>query len=394
MTAVVLACTCGETIGNDVGVLTLYGVGRSSDESAIEQTSRAHQVGCRRVERIQISHWNKAYHAVGTQRLGSSPEVGVGSRTGTIEGHIGIGKSADPVGHLHIDVTTYVEAVGIVILCVTVVQVVARTHITDVGVVVGTLGTATELSNDLRAVVGLLEVIARIEIDVGIAIGVYTCIGVVDGLIAVLPGIAIVHKGLIVEGHVFGSTQILGERLGYVPTSVGTHLDLQILVVATLGSNQDYTLGSTATIEHHSLGTLHEGHLSNLIGLYVVGITRYTVNEHQIIGLAPQRGSVETRDIALHIVEAVGVVVLRGKFLVVEHRHTTQQILLKHTAEGDVHLLCCVFLVKLLCKADGREQRCRQQQVFEICCIHANEYFLLGKTLSFFSLNITSRDSA
>ena len=250
----------------------------------------------------------------------------------------------------------------------------------------GTLGTTTELSNNLRAVVNLLEVIARIEIYVGIAIGVHTCIGVVDGLIAVLPGIAIVHEGLIVEGHVFGSTQILGERLGNVPTGVGTHLDLQVLVVATLGGDQDHTLGSTATIENHGLGALHEGHLSNLVGLYVVGITGHTVNEHQIIGLAPQRGSVETRDIALHIVEAVGVVVLRGKFLVVEHRHTTQQILLRHTAEGDVHLLCCVLLVKLLCKADGREQRCRQQQVFEICCIHANEYFLLGKTLSFFSI--------
>ena len=308
--AVVLARTSGIAVGNDVGVFIADGIGRRSDEATVKQACRTHQVGRSLVERVEVRRGDEAHHAVGTQRGSIGPEVGVGGRTGAVERHVGIGKGRDPVRNLHIDVAAHVQSVGVVVLRVAVVQVVARALIADVGVVVGAVAAATELSHHLRAVIGLLEVVARIEVHVGIAIGVRTGVGVVDSFVAVLLGQAVVHQGLVVEGHVLGGTEVLGERLGDVPSRVGRDLDLQVLVVTALGGDQDGALGGTAAVEHHGLCALHEGHLCDLVRLHVVGIAGHTVNEHQIVGLAPERSAVEAGDVALHIVEAVGVVVL------------------------------------------------------------------------------------
>ena len=104
--------------------------------------------------------------------------------------------------------------------------------------------------------------------------------------------------------------------------------------MTTLGGDQGDTLGSTATIEHNSLCTFQEGDRLDLIGLHIVSGTGHTINQYQhtighldivitINGIfrrtfeTPHTVAVETSHIALHVVKAVGVIVLIHQLSVV-----------------------------------------------------------------------------
>ena len=108
--------------------------------------------------------------------------------------------------------------------------------------------------------------------------------------------------------------------------------------MTTLGGNQDSALGSTATIKHHSLGTFQEGNLLDLRGQHVVGLTGYTVDQHELVGETPHTIAVITGHITLQIVKAIGIVVLIHQVSVVHAGDTTQNIFLGHLAECHIDL--------------------------------------------------------
>ena len=69
-----------------------------------------------------------------------------------------------------------------------------------------------------------------------------------------------------------------------------------------------------ATIENNGRSTLEEGNVFNLRWQNIVCITWHTVNQHKCITLVPQR-PVITCSQSLHIVEAIGIVVLLQQIL-------------------------------------------------------------------------------
>ena len=116
--------------------------------------------------------------------------------------------------------------------------------------------------------------------------------------------------------------------------------------MSTLGGNQDGTLGGTAAIKHYSLCALQEGNFLYLRRQYVIGLTGYTVDQNQLVREAPHTCTVETGYIALHVVKAVGIVVLVRQISIVQTGDTAHDVFLGHLAECHVDQgrVCCVNL--------------------------------------------------
>ena len=93
---------------------------------------------------------------------------------------------------------------------------------------------------------------------------------IVDGLLAVLGIKSVVDTSFIVKRHILCGTQILRELLGKVETGVSVGCYLKTVHLATLGSNQDGTLGTLSAIEHDSLCTFEEGDLLDLGRKHIV----------------------------------------------------------------------------------------------------------------------------
>ena len=93
---------------------------------------------------------------------------------------------------------------------------------------------------------------------------------VVDIHLAVLGIEAVVGTGFVVECHVLCRTQILRELLGEMPTGVGVSRNLKTVHLATLGGDQDGTLGTLRAIEYDSLRTFEEGDLLDFRRKHVV----------------------------------------------------------------------------------------------------------------------------
>ena len=130
-----------------------------------------------------------------------------------------------------------------------------------------------------------------------------------------------------------------------MPTSVDTGRHTQTIGdTTTLRGDHDHALGGTAAVEHHGLGALQERDLLNLRGQHVVGITGYTVNQYEYgIGHArfreaPHGRSIESSHIALHVIKAIGIIVLVHQVSVVQAGDTTQDIFLGHLAKGHIDL--------------------------------------------------------
>ena len=64
-------------------------------------------------------------------------------------------------------------------------------------------------------------------------------------------------------------------------TGVGVGLDLKTVHLATLGGDQDGTLGTLGTIEHDGLSTLEEGDLLDLRRKHIVRRTLHTVDDDE-----------------------------------------------------------------------------------------------------------------
>ena len=77
-------------------------------------------------------------------------------------------------------------------------------------------------------------------------------------------------------------------QLWNIERSITTNTYIQTVVTTMLGSNQNHTFCSTATIEHYCRSGLQEGNLLNLGGQYIVGITGHTINKHQGLTLIPK----------------------------------------------------------------------------------------------------------
>ena len=115
-------------------------------------------------------------------------------------------------------------------------------------------GTATlDLQRTFRTVINLADILVRIVVHVGITVWVQARSVVVDILLGVSGIFSVVHTGLVVKGHVLCRTEILRELLGHVETRIGTGIDLKTVYLATLGGDQDGTLGTLGTIEYDGL---------------------------------------------------------------------------------------------------------------------------------------------
>ena len=96
-----------------------------------------------------------------------------------IIGSVGIHPTRSPVSELQVDVTTYVQTVGIVVLSFTEIEEITLAVVAHVGIELCKL-TTLELSRHIVARLGLLEVIRIIELLVWITVRIGTCSRVID----------------------------------------------------------------------------------------------------------------------------------------------------------------------------------------------------------------------
>ena len=115
-------------------------------------------------------------------------------------------------------------------------------------------GTATlDLQRTFRTVINLADILVRIVVDIGITVRIDTYSMIIDILLGILGVYTVINTGLVVKGHVLCRTEILRELLGHVETRIGTGIDLKTVYLATLGGDQDGTLGTLGTIEYDGL---------------------------------------------------------------------------------------------------------------------------------------------
>ena len=123
---------------------------------------------------IQIAQRNQWADTVRTHGSSLLPEISTIGTTRVVEGGIGIHESTDEVVDLHVHITTYVETVNEVALCLTEVTEVTLTIVTDIGIELSSLVTTLNLCRDIGTVVGLLDKLRRVEVHVRITIGIIT----------------------------------------------------------------------------------------------------------------------------------------------------------------------------------------------------------------------------
>ena len=97
-----------------------------------------------------------------------------------IIGSVGIHPTRSPVCELEVDVTTYVQAVGIVVLSFTEIEEIALAVVAHVGIELRKLTTTFELSRYIVARLSLLEIIRIIELLVWITVRIGTRSRVID----------------------------------------------------------------------------------------------------------------------------------------------------------------------------------------------------------------------
>ena len=204
-----------------------------------------------------------------------------------IIGSVGIHPTRSPVSELEVDVTTYVQTVGIVVLSFTEIQEITLAVVAHVGIELCKLTTTFELSRHIVARLGLLEIIRIIELLVWITVRIGTCSRVIDVFSRIFSRKTIVGKCLIVKCHILRTIEVGRIRLRYTHLIVGTGCNLQRFNLTTLCCDEDGTLCSTATVENNGRSTLEEGNVFNLRWQNIVCITWHTVNQHKCITLIP-----------------------------------------------------------------------------------------------------------
>ena len=164
-------------VSKDVGQVSL----RTTQETSVDNVGRVGQHGqgslCIGIDIAQGNEWT---YTVWTQRCSCLPEISTIGTARIIIGSIGIDISSNEVVNLHIHITTNVETVGEIILCLSKLQEVALTIVAHVGIELGTLVTTFNLSSHVTTVISLLNELWRIEIHVRITIRILTASKVVD----------------------------------------------------------------------------------------------------------------------------------------------------------------------------------------------------------------------
>ena len=92
-------------------------------------------------------------------------------------------------------------------------------------------------------------------------------------------GDAIVETGFVIKRHIFCGTKILGKFLCHMETCVGICHYLKAINLATLGGDEDGTLGTLRAKHHDSLSSLEKGDLFYFRGKHVVGRTLHTIDD-------------------------------------------------------------------------------------------------------------------
>ena len=271
-----------------------------------------------------------------------------------IEGSARIGKTLDQLVDHQVHITPYRESVRIVILGITEIQEVFTPVVVDVRVEVGTLSAALNLQCTFTTVIHLADILVRVIVHVRIAVRIQARGMVIDVLLAVLRHILVTHgqrvvgQSFVIECHVLCTPQILRELLGYMETSVGIGLNLKAVHFATLGSNQDGTLGTLGTIEYDGLCTLQEGHLLDLTRQHVVRRTLHTVDDNDrhirvvvivqtVIVHTPKVVAVPATDKCIHVFKTTHRVILLRQLFHVYVADTTEQMVGIHVAESHMH---------------------------------------------------------
>ena len=270
----------GVEISEGIGLIQLC---TSEEILAINNIGRSSQQGlCTRSVLSHVTDGDERSHTVRTERSGRSPIVSTHSSLSAIESNLRMHVSGNPIIDVQIHVTTEGELVCIVLLALSELEDITVAIVIDVGVEACVLAAACNIHVSVYTRIGLLDIVAGIEIHVRIAIGIQARTIVIDVLRTIQRIQAIVDTCLIVEGHIFSRAQILGVTLSGVDTIVHTAIDAQGAFLTLLGGNQDGTLGSGTTIKGYSGSRLQERNLINIRRQYGRSFTGHTVHQDQV----------------------------------------------------------------------------------------------------------------
>ena len=165
--------TCRIHISDHVGPVCLCST--TTQETTIDDV-----IGCSNHSQgsssvlIQITQRNQRTDTVRTHGGSLLPEISTIGTAGVVVSGIGIHESINEAVDLHIHITTDVETVNEVILCLTEVTEVTLTIVADVGIEFSALVTTLYLCRDIGTVIGLLDKLRRVEVHIRITIGIIT----------------------------------------------------------------------------------------------------------------------------------------------------------------------------------------------------------------------------
>ena len=173
---------------------------------------------------------------------------------------------------------------------------------------------------------------------------------IVDILLGISRIESVVGTGFVVKRHVLSRTQILRECLRHMEACIGIGFDLKTVHLATLGSNQDSTLGTLGAIEHNSLCTLEEGDLLYFRRKHIVRRTLHTVDDDErhvavvvvvktVIIHTPKVVAVPSANKRIHVLKATRHIILLLKLFHVHIGNTSEKMIGILVAESNMDFL-------------------------------------------------------
>ena len=226
-----------------------------------------HRNGYERNQRI-LAGWSN--------RCRFCPIIGI-VVTLVIESSITIHPSRQPVTQFQIDITTNVQTSSVVVFTLTKTNQVIDIRQTNVGIEVSHLTTTTNFNSSIVTLIGLIQIIAWEEIQLGITIGIVTNRIMIDILIAKNSRFSIVSKCLIIKRCIHSRTQVFRITLRNKKSSITTYAGFQSVITATLSRDENCTVSSATAIKNYCLWRAEERNLLNLRRQYIIRITGHTI---------------------------------------------------------------------------------------------------------------------
>ena len=173
---------------------------------------------------------------------------------------------------------------------------------------------------------------------------------IVDILLGIPRIEAIVSTGFVVKRHVLSRAKILREFLRHMETCIGIGFDLKTVHLATLGGDEDGTLGSLGAVEHHGLCTLEEGDLLYFRRKHIVRRTLHTVDDDErhvavviivktVIVHTPKVVAVPSANKCIHVLKATRHIILLLKLFHVHIGNTSEKMIGILVAESNMDFL-------------------------------------------------------